>query len=218
MRYAVTLAILLLTGCATATPPGSYRVWQQLQVTQLAGTYPDDWTIYGDSHAAALHALEQWTEQQGIVLAPAHLGRKNLLGHTSLSKLAGWIVLVDQDQPVNTRLYTLLHELAHVYSPATLWPHPEADEVFAEMVADQVCEGIGLHVHPQTAAYLAARVPIAEQGAIVGRVERSIDQTVEKLAAVVRTAGGTRAAGNARASVPARSDARSRAAGQQTYR
>src|SRR5206468_7833436 len=107
---------------------------------------------------------------------------------------------------------------AHVYSPATLWPHPEADEVFAEMVADQVCEGIGLHVQPQTAAYLAARVPIAEQGAIVGRVEQSIDQTVEKLAAVVRTAGGTRAAGNARASVRARSDVGSRAAGQQTYR
>jgi hypothetical protein len=184
LRLAI-VSLLLSTGCASVAPSPAVGAWQRLQLMQIGGVYPPDWSIEGATHSAALAHLERWTEAQGFILAPAHLASKNLLGHVSRTSLAGWVILVDADQPADARLYTLLHELAHVFSPLKRG-QADDDEVFAELVSVLVCERIGLKVWPQTASYLAARTRLEDQERIVAHYAGDIDRVVEKLTAATR--------------------------------
>lgn len=179
------LPLAFVLGCATAPPAGSYEAWSRLAMMQRAGAYPTDWAIPGETHAAQLATLEKWTEAQGYILAPAHLQRKNLLGHVSLTNLAGWVILVDPDRPADARLYTLLHELAHILGPTKLGVTAENDETFAEVVTVIVCDRLGLSAWPQTAAYLHQNVPLDVQERFVSAHEKDIDAVVAKLVQAV---------------------------------
>lgn len=184
VRRLALLPLAFALACATAPQAGAYGAWARLAMLQRAGAYPPDWAIAGDSHAAQLATLEQWTEEQGYVLAPAHLQRKNLLGHVSRTNLAGWVILVDPDRPANARLYTLLHELAHILGPDKLGV-AEHDETFAEVVTTIVCDHIGLSAWPQTASYLHQNVPLDVQERFVASHEKQIDAVVATLTKAV---------------------------------
>lgn len=179
MKRVGVVALLALCGCATLPPSTTFTVFQQIQIREVAGLYPPDWGIEGNSHAAHLARLEAWTDQRGITLAPAKLARHQLYGHASYGG-AGWVVLIDKDQPVNMRFYTLLHELGHVYSPK-LGPRNAYHEVFAELTALQVCRNVGLDASGATTAYLSEKIAIEDQSAVVDRWGREIDRVVALL-------------------------------------
>ena len=184
-RLLIMVAALLLAGCAsTLATSRTATALVTLQMHVRAGVYPGDWTIVGDSHAAYLVTLQQWAAGQGIVVAAAPISNKRLLGHVSHSAYAGWIVLINETLTPNHRLHTLLHELGHVYGPQDLGM--DAGEVFAELVAAQVCERVGLNVWPQTTAYLAAFVPLDRQTVTVDAHGGAIDEIVDKLAKAVK--------------------------------
>lgn len=185
IRIGLALGVLVTAACASlpvATSP-SLVAFSALQARERAGLYGDDWVVDGDSRAIELHRLESWASQRGIFVLSAPLGRKNLLGHVSHSGYVGWVVLLNESLSVNNRLYTLLHELAHVYGPDGT---DEAREVVAEMVAASVCARIGLDVWPQTAAYLAANVAPEVQARAVQRYGEDIDRIIERLTLAVQ--------------------------------
>jgi hypothetical protein len=181
----VLLLAFCLTGCAAAlTESRTVDSLATLQIKERAGLYPGDWSVRGDSHARYLEKLQRWADDQGIVVAAAPIASKNLLGHASRGIFTGWVILINDRLPVNNRLYTLLHELGHVYGPQDVTA--EQGEVIAEMVAAQVCEDVGLNVWGQTAAYLVTYVPIDRQSATVQRHGSKIDNIVKKLSRAVR--------------------------------
>jgi hypothetical protein len=183
-RIGIALLALCVTACASVQPVSvSSSALSQLQLRARAGLYPPDWSVRGDSHAAALERLEAWSAHKGIVIAPAPISEKNLLGHTSFSPYTGWIVLINRDLSTNNRLYTLLHELGHVLGPHNL--SEDASEVIAEMVSAQVCQRIGLDVWPQTTAYLAINTSVASQYATVARYGLQIDAIVDGLSRAI---------------------------------
>jgi hypothetical protein len=181
----VILSAMFCAGCATSVPPSrTVDALATLQLKARAGLYPAEWAVPGDSHAAYLARLQEWAADEGIVVATAPISKKNLLGHVSHTAYAGWVVLINDSLPPNNRLYTLLHELGHVYGPPKLGM--DAAEVLAEMVAAQVCEDVGLNVWPQTTAYLATYVPIDRQSAAVQLHSAAIDRVVVKLSKALK--------------------------------
>ena len=110
-RLAATVAIMaIFAACASAPPiPQSWSDLTRMQLRQRAGLYSTDFDVQGTSHAPQLARLEAWAAKEGIIIAPAAIGSKNLLGHVSYSAYAGWIVLIRRDLSANAKLHTLLH-------------------------------------------------------------------------------------------------------------
>lgn len=176
---AIVALLVLLTGCASVPMPQSVTAFQQIRLKQQVGFYPQDWYVPGTDHAAQYDRLVGWAEDQGIVIADANLDRRQYMG-TIQAGVGGWVVLIHQGLTPNGKLYTLLHELGHLYGRAKI--AGEDSEVVAEMVTAMACQRLGLNVWPQTTSYLAHRVPSLEtQASAVQRYGATIDTVVAKL-------------------------------------
>jgi hypothetical protein len=178
---------LLASSCASlpASPSPALTAYSILELREKAGMYPGDWAVSGASHAPQLARLEDWAAQEGMLVLTARLTPKQLLGHVSYSRFLGWVILLNRDLSPNNRLYTLLHELGHVYAPEGIGT--DAQEVFAEMVSASVCERLGLNVWPQTTAYLAHQVEREVRARTVQRYNAQIDRIVVKLTKAAQT-------------------------------
>lgn len=177
--FACAFVALALSACAAVTSqsPTDLSVKRILIAEQMP--LPSTWDIPGASHAEALARLQAWADDSGIVIAPAPIDKKNLLGFVYQTHMAGWVLLLNEALPANGRLYTLLHELAHVYAPDL--PDRHAGEIFSELVAAQVCDRLGLDVWRQTASYLKTFTTIEEQMRTGQRYAADIDRVVDKL-------------------------------------
>lgn len=182
----VLVAALLATGCAAATSSlsTSFDTLMRLQLRERAGIFPPDWDVVGDSHAANYSKLATWARAQGFIIVGAPLASKNLLGHVQYGGQVGWVVLINEDLPPNNKLYTLAHELGHVYGPRKL-TYQEAETV-AEVIAASVCQRVGLDVWPQTASYLASHSELEVQTAVVQRYGRDLDKVITMLSAAAQ--------------------------------
>lgn len=184
MVRALPVLVLLVVSFACASAPRSPRSLEaltQLQVRQRAGLYhAQEWSVAGDSHKATFDRLRTWANDRGIFVLDAPLDRKSLLGYANRSQYLGWLVLINENLPPNNQLYTLLHELAHVYGPLKVLGAP-AGETFAELVAGMVCQNLGLDVWRQTTAYVAGHQPMDEQTATVQQHGLAIDALVDTL-------------------------------------
>jgi hypothetical protein len=181
-RIIAILVLFSLSGCAStlAVSPTSATLQRLLIAQQIQ--VPDDWIVTGHSHAAPLTRLLAWAEDRNIIVAPAHLAEKHrVLGFAHESHAVGWIVLLDEDLPPNARLHTLVHEVAHILSPARVFNEMQASEIFAEIVAVQVCDQLGLDTWHQTAAYLRHFTTPEMQTLTATRYRTDIDHAVETL-------------------------------------
>lgn len=151
------LLVLCVAHCASATPPASLVALQQVQLRQRAGVYAHDFTVLGKSHQAYYDRLKAWAEDFDTIVTTAHLGSRGLRGSIQPAYGGGPVILIEEDMTPNSKLYTLVHELAHLLGPKV---STEAErEVIAEVTAAMVCQRLGLDVWPQTAAYLAWNIP-----------------------------------------------------------
>lgn len=184
MKRLVLALTLLLGACATATPqPASLTAMMQMQMREQAGIY-SDWHVEGNAHQAQYDRLVRWVEQNDIVVSMAKLEKRELRGSTQLG-YKGWVILLHHSLSVDAKLWTLLHELAHLFGPEGRTEQER--EVIAELTAAMVCERLGLNVWPQSTGYLNYRVPIHEvQTWTVQRTGREIDRLVDALTAIAR--------------------------------
>ncbi len=184
MRHILLILLLVSGGCATAGLPASFLAMQRMQIRELAGHYPSDFTVKGDSHRTQYKRLAEWAEDNGIVVTEAGLARRSLRGSVQPG-YGGWVILIEREQPPNAKLSTLLHELGHVFGPKG---NTELErEVIAEMIAAMACEAVGLDMWPQATSYLAYRVPALDtQMSLVARVGAGIDNTAKALAKIMR--------------------------------
>lgn len=183
MRGLLIAALLSLSACASAPVPVSLTAMMRLQLKERAGLYPDDWIVKGATHEAQYVQLQAWAEQQGIRVMTGPLWKFGLMGRVWFSDDV-WTILINRDLGPDAKFYTLLHELGHLYGPATL--NDGDGEVFAEMTAGLVCQRVGLPVWPEMAAYLVRRVPSLDQQAqTVQRHGVAIDRLVDRLTVAV---------------------------------
>lgn len=183
-RIAVLLTVML-SACATAPVPLSLGALTRLQIQERAGLFPPDCGVDGHAHEAQYVTLAAWAERNNIVVAPAVLSRRNIRGSVQQG-YGGWIVLIGRDLSPDEKLYTLLHELGHIYGPRP--PTDDDREMMAEMIAAMVCERIGMNVWPQTTCYLSWRVPsLDDQAWAVQRHGAEIDRTVDALVRVLKS-------------------------------
>lgn len=179
-RRAIALLLgCLFTACASVPLPLSVTALTTMQLRERAGLYPPCCELPGASHTAQLAAVKRWADREGIVVTSADLHRRNLRGSTQAG-YGGPVVLLDRSLSPNGELFTLLHELGHLYGPQ---PAIELErEVIAELIAAMVCQRLGLDVWPQATSYLAMRVPDLElQTQTVQRYGARIDTTAEML-------------------------------------
>jgi hypothetical protein len=191
IKYSVVFICILFSSCAAgiALSPSAMAL-QRVQLREESSLLPDEWVIEGHTHVGNLERLIVWTELQNIVYALAHLQRRRYHGLVKRSELVDWILIVDQDLPSNSQLYTLVHELAHIYAPKI--KDVEMAETFAELTAVQVCEHIGLDTWWQTASYLYAKTSIDAQARTVMLYGPQIDRVVEKLSKAAEVGGKTK--------------------------
>jgi hypothetical protein len=181
-RCLLVLAVVWAVACAsTTTASPTLTTFQHLRLLQTSDFISADWRPDGSAHAPALRALERWAEAQRITVSYAALGHKTYMGHAQQSELLGWVVLIDRDLGADAQLYALAHELGHVYSPPLRIV--EEREVFAELVAVQVCAAVDLDVSRETALYLAARTTADDQERVIRARSADIDRVVQTLRA-----------------------------------
>lgn len=153
----VLLALLLLcsVGCAVSVSP-TLQTMHTLDFIQKSGHMPMFWDLPGDTHAKQLTALVDWLTRRGIKVGfvpVVMLNGRSVLGLTRYTDGGGRQIFVANKESLNSQLYILLHEAAHAYQPMRLTDN--AGEVFAELVAVQVCKALGLDVAASTASYLS---------------------------------------------------------------
>ncbi len=171
---------LFLVGCAARAHSPSIDAMGELTIIQHAETYPVSWEVAGDTHQKHLDNLKTWAAARYITIAfvPSIVYKGDELMGFSFYRQAGWSVLIDNSQPVNTQFYTLCHELAHVYQAHNL--SKAASEVFAEIVAYQVAKNVGLQTRLQAALYLS---PLGTEfeWTVVERYDSEADAVVNML-------------------------------------
>lgn len=178
MRAILAAGLLAMTACVSVVPV-SVTTLPRVQLREQAGMYPPEWIVEGDSHAAQLATLTAWSEHNEIIVTTAKLDSRHLRGSAQYG-YHGWVVLLDDTLSPNAKLWTLVHELTHIYGPRA--PVEEDREVIAELTAAMVCERLGLNVWPQSTSYLASRAPDLErQTATVQRYGWKIDALVDGL-------------------------------------
>lgn len=184
---ALSIGVLLMACAAPAVAPSlspSLAAFNRLIVLEQAGADDDDWIITGSAHAAQLAHLQAWALKNSIIVTITPLDRKRLFGATIPTQLLGWTIFIDAKSAPDGQLYTLLHELAHVFSPKNLTT--AQSEIFAELIAVQAADKHGLDGWRQTAGYLAAHATTSEQfwtlhahatemDALVARFSRAMD-------------------------------------------
>jgi hypothetical protein len=183
MRGLLIAALLSLSACASVVPL-SVTALTTMQLRERAGLYPADWIVSGSAHASQLAALKAWAEDNEIVVVTANLRPLGLRGSAQPGYLGGWIIRLDRRLEPDAQLWTLLHELGHIYGPNARTE--EEREVIAELVAALVCARVGLNVWPQVTAYVASRAPVLEaQSRIVQLHGAQIDRLVDRLTVAV---------------------------------
>lgn len=175
------LCALLLAGCASVG--GSFQTLAQLQLLQRLETLPEDWNVPGESHAKYLQTLTTWATKRQIQVVDTKFDDTTLAGRT-VWKQSGTVVYLEQRLSANARLATLVHELAHVLHGTYL--NKQAGEVYAELVAVQVCGALGLDISKQSAAYLRPRVEMSLQWSVAQTFGPQIDRIVPVLVKAAR--------------------------------
>lgn len=182
-RVGALLLLLALSACASAPVPLSLTAMMRMQLRERAGLYGDS-EVPDATHEPHYRQLIAWAERHKIIVSEAALGQRGIRG-SSQPGVGGWIILIERDIPTNDKLTTLLHELGHIYGPSARTEQER--EVIAELVAAMVCQRLGLDVWPQSASYLAGRVPDLElQTRTVQREGVKLDALV---AALTKAAG-----------------------------
>jgi hypothetical protein len=167
-------------GCATVRSP-TLKAFGEISTLEQADILPPNIYVQGSTCQKPLDNLLVWAARRRIPVRfvdQITLNGEELMGYSKFGP-QGWFVLIDNTLPVDTKFITLIHELAHLYHAANL--SKEAGEVFAEMVAYQVAQNVGLHSRPQNALYLAMHSPLKFQQDAVFSFNAEIDAVVSML-------------------------------------
>lgn len=145
MKRLLLLLFVLTQACASA--PVSGRTAAALIVAVAPS---EDWAVEGSDHVLQLQRLEGWCARQGITVEVQPM--EKYLGATDVKDRN---IYLSATLSPNDQLYTLLHEVAHVYQPREL--NEREQEAWAELIASAVIARLGLPLWPQTSAYLHAK-------------------------------------------------------------
>jgi hypothetical protein len=189
-QLVIALLLLCSVGCATVSP--TLRTMHVVDFMQRNGAHLDYWQVSGEDLGGNLVNLIAWAKRRGIRVAQAPtitLEGRPVLGLTTFTDNGGVFILLDSHGSANSKFFTLVHELAHVYGSHYL--RSQAAEVYAELIAAQVCQKLGMkNALPATAAYLQEQVgSLPFQWKVVDLLHLEADVVVQMLLNAAK--GGT---------------------------
>jgi hypothetical protein len=161
------------------------RIDQQIRLVSATDRIVSVFAVPGDSHAVYLPRLVKFARRRGVPVYMVPIAKdtgERLIGLSSCPQAAGGrqcVILIDSGDGPNGRLYTLLHELAHLEQAGKVRTVDEA-EVFAESVAFLVLSELGLDTSVVSASYLVLNTSEAARR----RVLRELAPHVEAIAAM----------------------------------
>lgn len=147
----------------------------------------DSWIIDGKRGQVEFDKLSTWANARGTVVALAALNAYDVEGWTIPDREGKlrFIVLVNSDLSPTDRLYTLFHELAHTLTPTDAITTTPQNETFAELVAVQACDRLGIDAWQQTALYLHMHASLLDQYAVATVAGAKVDDVVTELVHVI---------------------------------
>jgi antirestriction protein ArdC len=131
-----------------------FRAVHVFDVSQTAGDQLPEVPrepITGESHAGLLPRLEAYAGGIGYGVAYAATG-SGALGYCDTTVRR---IVVAPDQPVNARVRTLIHELAHALGVGYAEYGRQAAEVIVESAATIACASAGLDTSGESVPYIA---------------------------------------------------------------
>lgn len=181
LRLVVGVFALFLSGCATLAP--TQLTASRLQTLQQLQTLPEEWIIPGEELAEAQKRLLAWVNRQKGMTAEETDLPKGFAGRTRIIEGSAFIQ-IQRSHGANMRFATLVHEIAHVFQCPCL--SREAGEVFAELIATQVTQAMGLDISVYTAAYFYHAIPMEVQRSTSDRFAKDMDRIVPQLVKVAK--------------------------------
>jgi hypothetical protein len=163
-RIPLLPAILLLTSCALSKGALYPEVSTTLHFISATDQVVDKYSVPGETHVQYIEPLKKYaleklsvpvTDWEGLKaegIAEIGVG-PGYIGLTACTVDVKCAVFLDASASGNTRLYTLLHELAHVKmadKPNT----EEVNEIVAETTAWRAAKGIRFPVEREYASYI----------------------------------------------------------------
>lgn len=135
--------------------------------------------ITGDSHAALLPKLKAYAKELGYRFLEEGMAG----GKGGYCDSAAKIIAVDQDTPVNRKVRTAVHELAHALGIDYKKYTRHDSEVIVETVTVMVCDAIGLDTTGESVPYITGW---GERGGL--KALKEFAETINKTAATIEKA------------------------------